>query len=151
RRPFVIAKAAVSSDNRVAARRGERAQISSPESIRHAHGVRAEVDAIGVGSETVLIDDPLLTAREIPRSRPLVRVVFDRRLRVPPTARLFSTLDAGPVIIITTPDTLAGAGSRAAALERAGGHVEAVTDGDLPAALQRLGERQVVSLLLEGG
>src|SRR5262249_32234335 len=79
------------------------------------------------------------------------RVVFDRRLRVPPTARLFSTLDAGPVIIITTPDTLAGAGSRAAALERAGGHVEAVTDGDLPAALQRLGERQVVSLLLEGG
>ena len=64
------------------------------------HLERAEVDAIAIGSETLLVDDPLLTARGVYRERPLTRVVFDRRLRTPPTARLFSTLDAGPVIIV---------------------------------------------------
>src|SRR5437762_7273230 len=54
RRPFVIAKAATSLDNCVSPGRGARGRISSPESLRHAHRVRAEVDAIAVGSETVL-------------------------------------------------------------------------------------------------
>ena len=48
------------------------------------------------------MDDPLLTAREVYRERPLVRVVFDRRLRTPPGARLLSTVAAGPVIIVTS-------------------------------------------------
>jgi diaminohydroxyphosphoribosylaminopyrimidine deaminase/5-amino-6-(5-phosphoribosylamino)uracil reductase len=151
RRPFVIAKAALSGDNRVSPRRGGRGQISAPESIRHAHGVRAEIDAIGVGSGTILVDDPLLTAREIPRSRPLTRVVFDRRLRVPASARLFSTLDEGPVIIMTTAEELARGASRAGALERAGAQVEAARTGDISAALERLGEKPLISLVLEGG
>ena len=150
-RPFVIVKAATSLDNRVARRRGERAQISSAESMRHAHAIRAEVDAIGVGSETVLVDDPLLTAREIPRARPLTRVVFDRRLRVPASARLFSTLEAGPVIIVTTPDSLSRNATHARELERAGAQVEPIQGRDLQAALRRLAEKQIVSLLLEGG
>jgi diaminohydroxyphosphoribosylaminopyrimidine deaminase/5-amino-6-(5-phosphoribosylamino)uracil reductase len=150
-RPFVIAKAATSLDNCVSPGVGSRGQISSPESLRHAHGIRAEVDAIGVGSETVLVDDPLLTAREVGRRRPLTRVVFDRRLRVPPSARLFSTLGAGPVIIVTTPETLASHPSRAGALEAAGAQLEPIEGGNLTAAFQRLGERQVMSLLLEGG
>src|SRR5688500_2697577 len=102
-RPFVIMKAATSLDNRIAAKAGERTAISSDDSLRHSHAVRAEIDAIAVGSGTILADDPLLTAREIHRRRPLVRVLFDRRLRTPPSARVFSTLDAGPVIIMTTP------------------------------------------------
>ena len=150
-RPFVILKAATSLDNCVAQRPGERAQISSIESQRHAHAIRAEVDAIGVGSETVLVDDPLLTAREIPRTRPLTRVVFDRRLRTPASARLFSTLDAGPVIIVTTPDSLDRHAGRARELERAGAELEPVQDGDLASAFQRLGKKQLLSLLLEGG
>ena len=68
--------------------------------------MRAAVDAIAVGSETVLVDDPHLTAREVYRERPLVRVVFDRRLRTPARARLLSTLSAGPVIILTAADSL---------------------------------------------
>jgi diaminohydroxyphosphoribosylaminopyrimidine deaminase/5-amino-6-(5-phosphoribosylamino)uracil reductase len=108
------------------------------------------VDAIGVGSETVLVDDPLLTARQVTRRRPLVRVVFDRRLRVSPSARLFSTLDAGPVIIVTTPEAAAEHPARARALEAAGAQLEPIA-GNLRAALQRLGERQLMSLLLEGG
>ena len=81
--------------------------------------MRAQVDAIGVGSETVLVDDPLLTAREVYRERPLTRVIFDRRLRTPPSARVFSTLDAGPVIIVTAPD--AGSAARADGVRRSAG------------------------------
>ena len=150
-RPFVIVKAATTLDNRVAPRQGERAHISSAESLRHAQAIRAEVDAIGVGSETVLVDDPLLTVREIPRTRPLTRVVFDRRLRISAAARLLSTLDAGPVIIVTTPDSVLRHAVHARDLERAGAELEPIQEQDLGAALRRLGERQIVSLVLEGG
>ena len=47
-------------------------------------GEREGVDAVAVGSGTVLVDDPLLTVRDVYRERPLVRAVFDRRLRMPP-------------------------------------------------------------------
>ena len=102
-RPFVILKAATSLDGRIAVE-GERTSLSSLGALRHAHYMRATVDAIAVGSETILVDDPLLTAREVYRERPLARVVFDRRLRTPASARVLSTLASGPVIILTAPD-----------------------------------------------
>ena len=150
-RPFVIMKAATSLDNKVAAAAGQRTQISSDDSLRHAHAIRAEIDAIGVGSETVLVDDPMLTVREIHRRRPLTRVLFDRRLRISPSARVFSTLGAGPVIIITTPDAIAMNPGRAKDLAQAGADLEPITDGTLTGALGRLGERQIMSMVLEGG
>src|SRR4029077_19830274 len=67
---------------------------------RHFHSQRAEVDAIAVGSRTVLVDDPRLTARLVYRERPLVRVLFDWRLQIPASARVFSTRQSGPVIMI---------------------------------------------------
>ena len=100
-RPFVILKAATSLDGRIAIM-GERTPLTSAPALRHAQNMRAQVDAIGVGSETILVDDPLLTAREVYRERPLTRVIFDRRGRVPPTARIFSTLSAGPVLVVTS-------------------------------------------------
>jgi diaminohydroxyphosphoribosylaminopyrimidine deaminase / 5-amino-6-(5-phosphoribosylamino)uracil reductase len=151
RRPFVVMKAATSLDNRVAAMAGERTRISADESLRHAHAVRAEIDAIAVGSGTVLADDPLLTAREVHRGRPLARVLFDRRLQIPPSARVFSTLDAGPVIIVTTPGSIEKNRARAGDLERAGAELEPINNGDLAEAFRRLGDRQVTSLVLEGG
>jgi diaminohydroxyphosphoribosylaminopyrimidine deaminase/5-amino-6-(5-phosphoribosylamino)uracil reductase len=150
-RPFVILKAAVSLDGRVAGPGGRPVSLTAAPARRHAHLLRAEVDAIGVGSETVLQDDPELTAREVYRARPLVRVIFDRRLRTPPTARVLSTLEAGPVIIVTSEATVARAPDRARALEAAGAVLEPLHDASLPAALRRLGERQIRSLLLEGG
>jgi diaminohydroxyphosphoribosylaminopyrimidine deaminase/5-amino-6-(5-phosphoribosylamino)uracil reductase len=150
-RPFVVMKAATSLDNRVAGGVGERTRISSDDSLRHAHGVRAEIDAIAVGSGTVLADDPLLTAREVHRRRPLARVLFDRRLRVAPSARVFSTLDSGPVIIITTPENIENNRGRAADLVRAGAELEPINSGALPEAFARLGDRQLMSLVLEGG
>ena len=150
-RPFVIMKAATSLDNRVAARAGERTPITSGDSLRHAHAVRAEIDAIAAGSGTMIADDPLLTARQVHRRRPLARVLFDRRLRVPPSARVFSTLDAGPVIIVTTPESIDRNRDRASDLERAGAELEPISSGDLVEVFGRLGDRQMTSLVLEGG
>src|SRR4051812_27152148 len=149
-RPFVVLKAATSADGRIAEAPGQRTPLTAAAANRHAHRVRAEVDAIAVGSGTVLSDDPELTARGAFRERPLTRVIFDRRLRTPPAARVLSTPGAGPVIIVTT----AEAASRAAVrepLESRGAQIEVAADGSLRAALQRLADRQIESLLLEGG
>jgi diaminohydroxyphosphoribosylaminopyrimidine deaminase/5-amino-6-(5-phosphoribosylamino)uracil reductase len=150
-RPWVILKAAVSLDGRIAAGRGLRTQLTSEDARRHAQRVRAEVDALGVGSGTVLVDDPLLTARDVYRQRPLTRVIFDRRLRTPPGARVLATRAAGPVIILTTGDGVREGAARAAALEEAGAIVHAVADGRLTTALRALPAFDVQSLVLEGG
>jgi diaminohydroxyphosphoribosylaminopyrimidine deaminase/5-amino-6-(5-phosphoribosylamino)uracil reductase len=83
-RPFVILKSAVSADGYVAAGPASARRSHRPRRCGTRSFTRAWVDAIGVGSETVLVDDPLLTARDVYRERPLARVVFDRRLRTPP-------------------------------------------------------------------
>jgi diaminohydroxyphosphoribosylaminopyrimidine deaminase/5-amino-6-(5-phosphoribosylamino)uracil reductase len=98
----------------------------------------------------VLIDDPLLTVREVVRSRPLVRAVFDRRLRTPPTARLFTTLSDGPVIILTSAAAIADAPARVSALTAAGACVVAGAD-DIAGAIRGLLAFGVSSVLVEGG
>jgi diaminohydroxyphosphoribosylaminopyrimidine deaminase/5-amino-6-(5-phosphoribosylamino)uracil reductase len=150
-RPFVILKAAVSLDRRIAARAGERTPLTSAAALRHSQYVRAEVDAVGVGSETLLVDDPLLTARQVYRERPLTRVVFDRRLRTPAGARVLSTPDAGPVIVATSDQAAARSPERVAALTRAGAVVLPAGAGGVPEVLAALVRRGVHSLLLEGG
>ena len=150
-RPYVIMKIAVSRDGKIAARPGHRTALTSDAANQVVHRIRAEVDAIGVGSETVRVDDPLLTARSVPRSRPLVRVIFDRRLRTSPTARLFTTLEHGPVVILTAGDTLTRTPERVEALRAVGGYVEAADEEGIAPALRRLAKRDITSLLLEGG
>lgn len=149
-RPMVIAKAATSLDARIAAAPGVRTPLTSAEANRRTQRLRAAVDAIAIGSGTLLADDPVLTVRELYRERPLARVVFDRRLRTPATARLFSTLDAGPVIILTTAAARAEHPERARALEAAGA---TLVDGagDLRADLGALLRFDISTLLLEGG
>jgi diaminohydroxyphosphoribosylaminopyrimidine deaminase / 5-amino-6-(5-phosphoribosylamino)uracil reductase len=151
RRPFVILKAATSLDGRLAAAPGERTQLTSAAAARHAHAQRALVDAIAIGSGTLLIDNPLLTARLVYRERPLTRVVFDRGLRTPPDARVLSTLSAGPVIILTSPDSERRHIERARALEDAGATLMDVEGETLTAAVRALGRHGIQSLLLEGG
>jgi diaminohydroxyphosphoribosylaminopyrimidine deaminase/5-amino-6-(5-phosphoribosylamino)uracil reductase len=150
-RPFVILKAAASIDCRIAEGVGKRTQITSAEANRRVQYVRAQVDAVAVGSETVLVDDPMLTAREVYRERPLTRVVFDRRLRTPPHARLFSTLTAGPVIILTSPGALAAKPEQRAALGRAGATFVVPEQTGMTNAIRALSAFDVQSVLLEGG
>lgn len=151
-RPYVTMKVALSADGCMAAVPGVRTPITGPAANRLIHRERAEVDAIGVGSGTVLADDPELTARVAFRRRPLARVVFDTRLRTPPSARVFSTLDAGPVIIVSTPPAAAAAPDRVRALEDRGAVIALVDGGPaIPAVLARLAALGLSSLIVEGG
>ena len=150
-RPFVTLKAAVSLDGRIAAASGRRTPLTGPVALEHAQVVRAEVGAIGVGSETVLVDDPLLTARGPDRQRPLVRVVFDTRLRTPPSARVLTTRADGPVVMMTTEAAVEAWPERATALERAGAVIERLPARDPVGAMSRLLAYEVNDLLLEGG
>ena len=151
-RPLVTMKIALSADGRIAAAPGTRTPMTGPPANRFIHRERAEVDAIAIGSGTVLADDPLLTARGAYRKRPLTRVVFDSRLRTPPDARLLSTLDAGPVIIVSRPSAVEADADRLAALVEAGADVHCVPEGaTLAAAVEWLVTRGVSSLIVEGG
>jgi diaminohydroxyphosphoribosylaminopyrimidine deaminase/5-amino-6-(5-phosphoribosylamino)uracil reductase len=104
-----------------------------------------------VGSGTLLADDPLLTARGVYRNRPLTRVVFDRRLRTPASARVLSTLAAGPVIIVSTEAACADKPGEVAALTAAGARVLAASEPRLARVLPALLESGVTSMVLEGG
>jgi diaminohydroxyphosphoribosylaminopyrimidine deaminase / 5-amino-6-(5-phosphoribosylamino)uracil reductase len=151
RRPFVVFKAAVSLDGRIAVAPATATPISGPEAHRQTQRLRAEVDAIGIGAGTLLADDPLLTVRDVYRERPFTRVVFDRRLRTPPSARLFGTRAAGPIVVLTSLARLREDQGAVDALRQVGAQIEALDDPSIGAALRRLGELGVSSLLLEGG
>lgn len=149
KRPHVTLKAAVSVDGRLGLP-GVRVPLTSAAANRRVHRQRAEVDALGVGSTTVLTDDPLLTPRGAFRERPLARVIFDRRLRTPPSARVLSTLAAGPVIIVGSAHTT-GAAPRIRALEDAGARILALPADDVRSALAALWDEGIASIVLEGG
>ena len=152
RRPFVTMKVAVSLDGRIGATMPPRIRLTGSAADRQVHRDRAEADAIAIGSGTLLADDPLLTPRVAFRQRPLARVIFDRRLRTPASARLFSTLDAGPVIIVTAPLSTADRKGTAGALQSAGATIDETPEGEpLAATVGRLAGRGVQSLIVEGG
>jgi diaminohydroxyphosphoribosylaminopyrimidine deaminase/5-amino-6-(5-phosphoribosylamino)uracil reductase len=141
--PLVILKLAISLDGRTATAPGGSPWISGPESRALVHRWRAEADAIAVGIGTVLADDPLLTARDVDGARQPLRVVFDRRARLPLDSQLLRTLDVSPVLAVVGPE------ADAAALRDAGAEI-LVADG-IAAALADLGRRGITSLFLEGG
>lgn len=150
-RPFVWLKSAVSLDGRVAAADGSSQWLTGPAARRRAHELRARVDAVLVGSGTVLADDPQLTVRldgdDGYRGRQPLRVVLDGRGRSPVDARVFDA--QAPSIVMVRP----GAGE---ALRRAGVCVVEVEVGrddhlDPQAVLAALWERGVRSVLVEGG
>jgi diaminohydroxyphosphoribosylaminopyrimidine deaminase/5-amino-6-(5-phosphoribosylamino)uracil reductase len=155
-RPFVTIKVALTLDGCVALAPGAGARLTGPAADRVVHAERAEVDAIAVGSGTVLADNPLLTARGVYRQRLLTRVIFDRRLRTPPDARLLSTAAEGPVIIMSEHPAVEGRRARAGALAAAGARIEWVGSEDggesfLAAALERLGSLECNTIVVEGG
>lgn len=154
-RPFVTMKVALSRDRRVAAGAGLRTRLTGEAANRFIHRERAEVDAIGVGAGTVAADDPLLTARGAYRSRPLVRVIFDRALRTPPTARVLATVESGPILLVSAPRDEPDWRGRVEALTAAGARVLSVpgdtNEASIRAALPALAAEGVTSLVLEGG
>lgn len=145
RRPAVTLKWAMSLDGRIATATGQSQWISSPQGRRWALALREEHDAILVGSGTVLADDPRLDRRLGLAMGPNLRVVMDRRLRVPHGARLFEA--AGPVLIYTQ----SADSERREALASRGAEVAVLPAVEPAAVLADLYERGVRSVLVEGG
>lgn len=152
-RPLVVLKLATSLDGRVAAADGSSRWLTGPAARERAHRARADADAVVVGVDTVLADDPELTVRLPDWDGPQpVRVVLDGAARTPPSAAVADTA-AAPTMVVVGPEA---APQRCAALARAG--VEIVTldapragGGDLCALLAALADRGVRAVLVEGG
>lgn len=157
KRPYVILKAGMTLDGKIATATGESKWIAGPSSRRDVHRLRREVDAVLIGVGTVVHDDPSLTARLGPRltrlaKRQPLRVVVDSRLRISPRARVLAQQEAGKTVVATT--ALADSVKKRALLEQgievltlplAGGSVS------LAALMNDLGRRGITSVLLEGG
>ena len=170
--PFVTLKAALSLDGRIApapgsAPRGAPVYLSGEESRAEVHHMRHGVDAVVTGINSVLQDDPQLTDRSgLQRRRPLLRVVLDSALRMPLDAKLVRTAKEDVLVFCTVAPT-----ERQRGLEAMGVRVERVeADEKSPAGvtrrwtdparrsgvslkqvLQRLGELDVLSVMIEGG
>ena len=152
--PFVLAKFAMSLDGKIATKTGDSKWISGEQSRRYVHSLRSHVGAIMVGVDTIIKDDPQLTARAGLEGGQLgkqpLRVVVDSTGRTPPSARVLHL--PGKTLIATTEEmepakakVLAQAGAEILKLPSKGGLV------DLQELLQVLGKRQVISLMVEGG
>ncbi len=155
KRPHVILKLAVSSDDRIAGAGRKPLAITGDAARSRVHLLRAQCDAILVGIGTVLSDDPLLTCR-LPGLEPQspVRVVLDRALRLPGTSRLVHSARATPLWVMTSSLSEAPAAMK---LGAAGAQVirvattSAPSGLDLPAVLRVLAEKGITRLLVEGG
>jgi diaminohydroxyphosphoribosylaminopyrimidine deaminase/5-amino-6-(5-phosphoribosylamino)uracil reductase len=142
--PLVTYKAAASLDGKVAAGDGGARWISSPESRRRVHAMRAAADAVMIGAGTLRRDDPRLTVRDAAGPDP-VRVVVSRGGQVPVDAVVFATAHEVPTLVLTE----AVEPGLAAALVSRG--VEVVRVTDLRAGLAELGRRGLIDVLCEGG
>ncbi|MEX2263489.1 MAG: bifunctional diaminohydroxyphosphoribosylaminopyrimidine deaminase/5-amino-6-(5-phosphoribosylamino)uracil reductase RibD [Bryobacteraceae bacterium] len=151
-RPLVTLKAALTLDGKIAAPDDNRGWITSETARAHVQQVRHLSDAILTGIGTVLADDCLLTDRsELPRSRPLLRIVLDSQLRIPLTARIVESCRNDLTVICTS----AASGERRKALEGRG--VEVLSfDGpggrtDLSQVIRHLADKCYLSVLIEAG
>jgi diaminohydroxyphosphoribosylaminopyrimidine deaminase / 5-amino-6-(5-phosphoribosylamino)uracil reductase len=152
--PLVTLKVAATLDGRIATRTGDSRWISNERSRRFVHHLRCISDGILVGIDTVLADDPQLTARlrRRPPCRQPVRIVLDSRLRLNNASRLVKTAQEVPVWTVCTEDAprqkeeeLSAAGVEVIRLPEHQGRV------DLPLFLKECGRRRLTSLLVEGG
>ena len=152
--PFVIGKFAMSLDGKIATKTGESRWISGEQSRRYVHTLRSQIDAIMVGVDTVIRDDPQLTTRAglvggRVEKQPL-RIIVDSKGRTPLTAKIFQV--PGKTLVAMTKGAdpekskaLVEVGAEVVELPAKGGMV------NLEELLKLLGQRQIVSMMVEGG
>jgi diaminohydroxyphosphoribosylaminopyrimidine deaminase / 5-amino-6-(5-phosphoribosylamino)uracil reductase len=146
-RPFVTLKMAVSADGMIGRRDIGNVAITGAAVRDFVHRMRAEADAIAIGIGTAQLDDPRLDVRITGlEDRSPVRVVFDRRARLSPTARMLEGGAPVWVLAATTAD-----GPHVAQLEHRGARVIACAGPEIAEALGALAEAGIGALMLEGG
>ncbi len=151
--PFVTAKFAASLDGKIATRSGSSRWVTGEASRQHAHELRRGCDAIMAGVNTIVVDNPQLTARWPDGSqhfRQPLRVVLDSAGRTPIDAAILAQPGETLIATVGMPE------DRAAALEAAGARVLTMpgnSDGqvDIPRLLEHLGKEGIVDLIVEGG
>jgi diaminohydroxyphosphoribosylaminopyrimidine deaminase/5-amino-6-(5-phosphoribosylamino)uracil reductase len=152
-RPYVRWKYAATLDGRIAAADGSSRWISSPQSRADVHRLRAEADAVVVGSGTLLADDPHLAVRGIEGAVQPLRVVVDTKARITPGARVLD--DTAPTLVAVGQDAatghLPGVDIVRLPYDRSGGDGRGGKGLDVTALLAELHLRGVRSVLLEGG
>lgn len=146
RMPFVIAKCGMSLDGKIATRTGDSRWVTS-ETARHmVHEIRNEVDAILVGSRTVMLDDPSLTTRlDAGKTKDPIRVILDADDYLDPRARIFHLESNAPTwVVVPDERTIAEANETL--------HIPSGPGGlDMRHLMRELGARDIVSVLVEGG
>ena len=152
KRPWVLLKMAQTIDGRLALASGQSRWITGEAARREAHRLRSWLDAVLVGVQTILQDDPELTVRLV-RGRDPWRIVLDSSLRIPLKARVLHHQEPAKTIIFTTRKASA---EKRSSLEKIGARVfEVPSSGegfvDLHAALSKMAELGIMSLLVEGG
>ncbi|WP_204519701.1 bifunctional diaminohydroxyphosphoribosylaminopyrimidine deaminase/5-amino-6-(5-phosphoribosylamino)uracil reductase RibD [Brevibacillus fulvus] len=152
RKPFVTIKTASTLDGKIATVAGHSKWITGKEARQQVHKLRQQSDAILVGVNTVLADDPALTARidDQETKRQPVRIILDSSLRIPPNARVLTDRLAETWIYTTERSSP----EKRAALEQMGAKVlvmEGTASVPIGGLLTSLGERGITSLLVEGG
>jgi diaminohydroxyphosphoribosylaminopyrimidine deaminase/5-amino-6-(5-phosphoribosylamino)uracil reductase len=149
--PFITAKVGMSLDGKIGTASRRDRSITSEASREFGQQLRLAADALLVGVGTVLADDPELTYRgKAPKTKPLLRIILDSNLRMPADARVLQS--KGPVLVFCG----RGAdGLKRKELRKRGAEICPVSsiDGnlDLHAILQELGQRDILSILVEGG
>ncbi len=149
--PFVTLKVAQSLDGKIATATGQSRWITGPRSRALGHALRAQADAVLVGVNTVLRDDPLLSVRTGKTGLPLTKIILDSCLRTPWGARLFSKASPGRVVIVTT--RRAPAQKRKRLAKKAQVLVVKDKNGrpDFAETAKQLGRMGILHLLIEGG
>jgi diaminohydroxyphosphoribosylaminopyrimidine deaminase/5-amino-6-(5-phosphoribosylamino)uracil reductase len=151
--PFVTAKAAASLDGKIATKKLSSQWISSVQTREYIHLLRGEYDALMIGINTLLQDNPRLTVRHPNwKGKRITRIILDASLRFPLQARILSTLNKGEIIVFTLPKA---SQRKAEALGKKGVKVVPLRSAssfiDLKEVLAWLGKREISSLLVEGG
>jgi diaminohydroxyphosphoribosylaminopyrimidine deaminase/5-amino-6-(5-phosphoribosylamino)uracil reductase len=151
RKPFVILKTAMTLDGKIATVSGDSKWITGGKAREHVHRLRDSSDAVLVGIGTVLTDNPSLTTRLPEGGRDPVRVILDSRARTPLEARVLNQESEAPTWIAVTETAPA---ERVEALKQAGAGIMVCGPGpkvDLDLLLSELAQREIVSVLVEGG
>jgi diaminohydroxyphosphoribosylaminopyrimidine deaminase/5-amino-6-(5-phosphoribosylamino)uracil reductase len=150
--PYVSLKLGLSLDGRIATRSGASRWVTGPDARAKVHVLRSRSDAVAVGIGTAVADDPRLTVRDAPGDSPL-RVVFDTNLRLAPDSRLAKTAREVPTLVLCGPEASSDAEEALSAMGVECMRMPLSTEGrlDVVGALRMLGQRGIVTMLVEGG
>ncbi|MBN2058132.1 MAG: bifunctional diaminohydroxyphosphoribosylaminopyrimidine deaminase/5-amino-6-(5-phosphoribosylamino)uracil reductase RibD [Candidatus Saganbacteria bacterium] len=150
-RPFVALKSAVTLDGKIATRTGASRWVAGPEALRYAHHLRNIYDAIIVGVNNVLVDDPRLNVRLVKKVKDPIRIVLDAYARTPLKAKVVNSRGGRTIIVVSQ----RAPANRVALLAAKGAEILTLPAPrgmiDIRSLLKELSKRRMTSLLVEGG